>query len=63
MHSLMRSSTSKDDLHQYVALPFLRDVFSDAVLEPIKLHVEAKDTCAQLIPVTGIHCPQLQSIA
>ncbi len=32
----------KDDLHQYVALPFLRDVFSDAVLEPIKLHVEAK---------------------
>ena len=32
----------KDDLHQYVALPFLRAVFSDAVLEPIKLHVEAK---------------------
>jgi len=32
----------KDDLHQYVALPFLRGVFSDAVLEPIKLHVEAK---------------------
>ena len=32
----------KDDLHQYIALPFLRDVFSDAVLEPIKLHVEAK---------------------
>ena len=33
---------TKDDLHQYVALPFLRAVFSDAVLEPIKLHVEAK---------------------
>lgn len=32
----------KDDLHQYVALPFLRNIFSDAVLEPIKLHVEAK---------------------
>lgn len=32
----------KDDLHQFVALPFLRNVFSDAVLEPIKLHVEAK---------------------
>ena len=32
----------KDDLHQYVALPFLRSVFTDAVLEPIKLHVEAK---------------------
>ena len=32
----------KDDLHQFVALPFLRGVFTDAVLEPIKLHVEAK---------------------
>ena len=32
----------KDDLHQYVALPFLRSLFTDAVLEPIKLHVEAK---------------------
>lgn len=34
--------TSRDDLHQYVALPFLRRVFSDAVLEPIRLHVDAK---------------------
>jgi len=33
---------SKDDLHQFVALPFLRSRFSDAVLEPIKLHVDAK---------------------
>ncbi len=31
-----------DDLHQYFALPFLRPVFSDAVLEPIRLHVDAK---------------------
>jgi phosphonate degradation associated HDIG domain protein len=31
-----------DDLHQYIALPFLRGVFGDAVLKPIKLHVEAK---------------------
>jgi len=31
-----------DDLHQYIVLPFLRGVFGDAVLEPIKLHVEAK---------------------
>jgi predicted HD phosphohydrolase len=29
-------------LHQFVALPFLRSRFSDAVLEPIKLHVDAK---------------------
>ena len=33
---------TKDDLHQFVALPFLRSRFDDAVLEPIKLHVDAK---------------------
>ena len=33
---------SKDDLHQFLALPFLRSLFPDAVLEPIKLHVDAK---------------------
>ena len=31
-----------DDLHQYVALPFLRGVLPDAVLEPIRMHVDAK---------------------
>lgn len=31
-----------DDLHQYKLLPFLRGVLPDAVLEPIRLHVEAK---------------------
>jgi phosphonate degradation associated HDIG domain protein len=31
-----------DDLHQYFALPFLRPLFNDAVLEPIRLHVDAK---------------------
>jgi phosphonate degradation associated HDIG domain protein len=31
-----------DDLHQYIALPFLRGVLPDAVLEPIRLHVDAK---------------------
>jgi len=31
-----------DDRHQYAALPFLRGSFDDAVLEPIRLHVEAK---------------------
>ena len=31
-----------DDLHQYVAMPFLRGLLPDAVLEPIRLHVEAK---------------------
>lgn len=33
---------AKDDLHQFVALPFLRSLFPDAVLQPIKLHVDAK---------------------
>ena len=36
------AAPEKDDLHQYVALPFLRSLFPDAVLEPIKLHVDAK---------------------
>ena len=31
-----------DDLHQYAALPFLRGAFGDDVLEPIRLHVDAK---------------------
>ena len=29
-------------MHQYVALPFLRGLFSSAVLDPIRLHVDAK---------------------
>ena len=31
-----------DDVHQYRALPFLRGLFSDAVIDAIKLHVDAK---------------------
>lgn len=31
-----------DDLHQFYALPFLRGVFDDKVLTPIKWHVDAK---------------------
>lgn len=31
-----------DDVHQYLAIPFLRGTFSNAVLEPIRLHVDAK---------------------
>ena len=31
-----------DDLHQFIALPFLRARFGDAVLEPVRLHVDAK---------------------
>jgi phosphonate degradation associated HDIG domain protein len=35
-------TAGQDDLHQYVALPFLRGLLPDAVLEPIRLHVDAK---------------------
>jgi phosphonate degradation associated HDIG domain protein len=31
-----------DDTHQYFALPFLRGLFPEAVLDAIKLHVDAK---------------------
>ena len=31
-----------DDLHQYVAIPFLHRIFPDAVTEPIRLHVDAR---------------------
>lgn len=31
-----------DDVHQYLAVPFLRGTFPDAVIEPIRLHVDAK---------------------
>ena len=39
-----------DDLHQYVALPFLRPVFPDAVVEPIGMHVEAKRCLCAIDP-------------
>lgn len=35
-------NAGQDDLHQFVALPFLRGLLPDAVLEPIRLHVDAK---------------------
>lgn len=31
-----------DDRHEYVALPFLRHLFGPPVLQPIRLHVDAK---------------------
>jgi phosphonate degradation associated HDIG domain protein len=31
-----------DDVHQFIAIPFLRKVFPEAVLAPIRLHVDAK---------------------
>ena len=31
-----------DDTHQYLAAPFLRGLYPDAVIEPIRMHVDAK---------------------
>jgi phosphonate degradation associated HDIG domain protein len=42
-----------DDQHQYFAIPFLRGLFPDAVIEPIRLHVDAKRALCAL--ETGYH--------
>jgi phosphonate degradation associated HDIG domain protein len=44
LHDLGATPTLQgvDDIHQYRALPFLRALFGDAVIEPIRLHVDAK---------------------
>ena len=39
-----------DDKHQYFVLPFLRGLFGPGVLEPIRLHVEAKRYLCYLEP-------------
>lgn len=39
-----------DDQHQYFAIPFLRPLFPAAVVEPIRLHVEAKRALCALEP-------------
>lgn len=44
LHDLPGSPTQAgvDDLHQYRCLPFLRGLFGEATLAPIRLHVDAK---------------------
>lgn len=44
VHDLGETPTLRgvDDLHQYIALPFLRGLFSDRVLGAIQGHVDAK---------------------
>ncbi len=39
---VVQANQQRDDLHQFIALPFVRGVFPDSVLEPIRLHVDAK---------------------
>jgi len=40
----------RDDLHQYIAIPFLRGLLPDSVLEPIRLHVDAKRYLCGAVP-------------
>jgi phosphonate degradation associated HDIG domain protein len=44
------SARGIDDTHQYFALPFLRGLFPDVVLDAIKLHVDAKRYLCQVNP-------------
>ena len=37
-----------DDLHQFLAIPFLRGIFPEAALAPIRMHVDAKRYLCQL---------------
>ncbi len=39
-----------DDQHQYFAIPFLRTLFGPQVIEPIRLHVDAKRALCALEP-------------
>jgi len=44
LHELGETPTLRgvDDVHQYIALPFLRRLFPERVLNAVKLHVDAK---------------------
>jgi len=44
LHDLGETPTLRgvDDVHQYRALPFLRGTFGPRVLDPIRMHVDAK---------------------
>ena len=44
------SARGVDDQHQYFAIPFLRPLFPPAVIEPIRLHVDAKRALCALEP-------------
>jgi phosphonate degradation associated HDIG domain protein len=44
------NASDVDDVHQFLAIPFLRGVFPPAVLEPIRLHVDAKRFLCRATP-------------
>jgi phosphonate degradation associated HDIG domain protein len=44
------ATQQRDDLHQHIAIPFLRGLLPDAVIEPIRLHVDAKRYLCATVP-------------
>src|SRR5262245_58865959 len=42
LHDFGHLLAENNEIHQYLPLPFLRPAFGNAVLEPIRLHVDAK---------------------
>ena len=44
------ATQQRDDLHQHIAIPFLRGLLPDAVIEPIRLHVDAKRYLCTTVP-------------
>ncbi len=49
-HSAHDNGRDVDDVHQFLAIPFLRGVFPAAVLEPIRMHVDAKRFLCRAVP-------------
>lgn len=47
---LANGAPDRDDLHQFFAMPFLRGLLDEAVLAPIRLHVDAKRCLCALEP-------------
>jgi len=54
-----------DDQHQYFAIPFMRPLFPAAVIEPIRLHVDAKRALCSLEPAyyEGLSADSKRSLA
>ena len=48
--SAFDDAQQRDDLHQHIAIPFLRGLLPDAVIEPIRMHVDAKRYLCAAVP-------------
>jgi phosphonate degradation associated HDIG domain protein len=66
VHDLGEDAAEKgvDDRHEYRAIPWLKPLFSEAVTEPIRLHVEAKRYLCAVDPpyFSGLSANSQQSL-